>query len=450
MSVIGLIALPAAVIGVRSLAKRARKVMHREFGSAATIMQIIQETALGIRIVKSFTLEDRLDRRMKAAIADFERAANKLAMVGSRSVPLMESLGGFAVAGVILYGGFTVVDGGQTPGSFFSFITALLMAYEPAKRLARVHIDLGASLVGVKMLYDFLDQPDRDKDEGTAHALQVTAGRVAFESVSFAYRADEPVLRNLSFVAEPGEVTALVGHSGGGKSTIFNLLQRFYEVESGAIRIDGQRIADVSRKSLRGRIAVVSQEPFLFRGTISENIAMGRPEAGEAAIIAAAQSAYAHDFICGFHNGYGTQVGEQGLQLSGGQRQRIAIARAILKDAPILLLDEATAALDSQSEREVQKALAALTKGRTTFVIAHRLQTIQWADKICVIEAGSVVEEGTHAELLARKGRYFHLYTVHQSRAHPTLALVNAPSIEESLGSPPAAGPVASSPRHTN
>ena len=415
MSIVGVVVMPAAIFGVRSLVRRARKVMQNEFAGSMKIMETVQETAVGIRTVKSFTLEPMLRQRMFSAIESVQKAANKLSVVGSRSGPVMETLGGFAVAGVILYGGFRVVSGGQSPGAFFSFITALLMAYEPAKRLARVHIDLSAALVGVKMLFEFCDLPAQDQEDPKAPALVISRGEVVFDKVEFAYRHGEPVLQCLDLVAQAGKVTALVGHSGGGKSTIISLLQRLYEVDGGAITIDGTPIQCVSRRSLRSQIAVVSQDPFLFKGTIYENIAIGSPNASEAEVLEAARVAYAHDFILGFQIGYQSQVGEQGHQLSGGQRQRIAIARAVLKNAPILLLDEATAALDTESEREIQTALQRLMVGRTTIVIAHRLQTIQSADRICVIEGGRVLEQGTHVELLAKLTRYAQLHAVYST-----------------------------------
>jgi ATP-binding cassette subfamily B protein len=316
------------------------------------------------------------------------------------------------VALVIMYAGHGVIKGGETPGEFFSFITALLLAYEPARRLAKLNVDLSAALVGTQLLFDIIDVPPGEGDAPGRPALEVKGGRIEFDNVTFGYRPDEPVLRSLSFVAEAGKTTALVGPSGSGKTTVVNLVQRFWPIASGQIRIDGQDIATVSLTSLRDACAFVSQDTFLFAGTVGDNIAFGRQGATQAEIEAAAKAAYAHDFILGFPKGYDTQVGELGTQLSGGQRQRIAIARAILKSAPIILLDEATAALDSESEREVQRALEELMRGRTTIVIAHRLQTIVAADEICVVEAGRVVEHGRHDRLLAAKGKYANLYAM--------------------------------------
>ena len=267
-------------------------------------------------------------------------------------------------------------------------------------------------MVGVKILYTYLDTPGREVEDDRP-AIEVAEGRVEFDTVCFAYRQGEDVLKSISFVAEAGKTTALVGPSGSGKSTILSLLLRFWELETGAIRVDGTDIRSVSRQSLRSQIAYVSQSAILFKGTILENIALGRPDASEAEIITAAKAAYAHDFITGFEGGYRSQVGENGLKLSGGQRQRIAIARAILKDAPILVLDEATAALDAESERAIQAALEVLSANRTTIVIAHRLQTIQRADKICFMEHGCIIEQGSHDDLRAQAGRYAAMYQLH-------------------------------------
>jgi ATP-binding cassette subfamily B protein len=340
----------------------------------------------------------------------------------------METLGGLAIAAAIIYGGYRVIETGAHPGGFFSFITAFLLAYEPAKRLARLNMDLNVSLVGVGILFEIIDAPSTEPPDDDKPALALGEARVEFKDVRFAYRSDESILRDLSFVAEPGKVTALVGPSGGGKSTILNLIMRFYEVDAGSIEIDGQNIAQVSRRSLRNAIAAVGQDVFLFRGSIRDNIAFGKAGASEAEIVAAAKAAHAHDFITGFPEGYDTAVGEHGLKLSGGERQRIAIARALIRNAPIILLDEATAALDAESERHVQQALAELCEGRTTIVIAHRLSTIMHADRILVIEAGSLVESGRHDELIRKGGRYATFYRLqlqHQEPRAPVVAVSN-------------------------
>jgi ATP-binding cassette subfamily B protein len=332
--------------------------------------------------------------------------ADKMARVSNRSSPLMETLGGLAVCSSLIYGGYRFLVMGATPGEFFSFLTAFLLAYVPAKRLARLNIELNTALVGARMLFEIIDSPPSEPDDSSKPKLQVGTGRIELRDVTFSYRANEPVLNRLSLSAEPGKVTALVGPSGGGKSTVLNLILRLYSVDSGAILIDGRDIADVSRQSLRQAISYVGQDVFMFRGTIRENIAFGKAAASEAEIIAAANAACAHDFIMSFPLGYETPVGEHGAQLSGGQRQRVAIARALLKNAPVVLLDEATASLDSESERQVQEAIQHLCQGRTTLVIAHRLHTITHADAIHVIEAGRVVETGRHDELMRQSGRY--------------------------------------------
>jgi len=409
MSALALIVTPGVLVGIRELGGRVKTVMLNEFYGFLTILESLQETALGIRVVKAFTLEPFMRERQRAAIASFERAANKLSAVGARSSPLTESLAGVAMAIIVVYGGLRVIKTGQPPGDFFAFITALMLAFEPAKRVARLHIDLTSTLIGVQMLYHFLDEPSQEVERGDEPELRVTNGRIEFRNVRFAYRPGEPVLRGLDFVAEPGQTTALVGRSGGGKTTAMNLILRFYEPESGAVLVDGQDISKASRASLRRQLAYVGQETFLFKGSVGENIAMGRPGASREEIVGAAKAAHAHEFILGFERGYDSPCGEHGMQLSGGQRQRIAIARAFLKDSLIILLDEATSALDSESERAVQDALKTLCAGRTTLVIAHRLSTIVNADKICVIEDGQVRESGRHAELMAKRGAYLRL-----------------------------------------
>ena len=409
LSLFALMFLPLAAVGVRKIGLRVRKIMASEFQGAMQMMELLQETAQGIRIVKAFTLESFMRDRQASAIEGFERAANKLARVSSRTSPIMESLGGFAIAVVVLYSGYTVIIRGNPPGSLFSFITSVIMLYEPLKRVARLHVDLSSSLFGVGMLYEFLDAGDFEEDPRHAPDLTVTEGRIEFRDVVFGYRSEERVLHSVNFVAEAGKTMALVGRSGGGKSTVMNLILRLYEIELGQILCDGVDIATVTMRSLRQQIGYVSQENFLFKGSVRDNIALGRPGATDEEIVAAAKAAYAHDFITGFERGYDTPCGEHGMQLSGGQRQRIAIARAFLKDAPIILLDEATSALDSESEAAIQKALHTLCEGRTTIVIAHRLSTVAQADEICVMDRGRIVERGRHGELLAQGRTYSHI-----------------------------------------
>ncbi|HTV37610.1 MAG TPA: ABC transporter ATP-binding protein [Xanthobacteraceae bacterium] len=410
MSIAGFIIAPPALIILRKMVRRVRGIARTQFTGGTRIIETMQEALQGLRMVKAFGLEDEMQRRLDESVASVQHESNKLARVANRSAPMMEILAGFVVSLAIVYGGYRVIYTGATPGQFFSFLAAFLLAYEPAKRLARLNLDLNNSLVGVRMLYEVVDSPPGEPNDDDKPALSLTMARLDFEDVHFAYRADTPVLRGMSFVAERGKVTALVGASGGGKSTVLNLILRFYDVGCGRILIDGQNIAEVSRRSLRRQIAHVGQIVHLFRGSIRENIALGKLDASEAEIVAAAKAAHAHDFILGFPSGYDAPVGEHGLQLSGGQRQRIAIARALIKDAPIILLDEATAALDSESERAVQDAIGELCKGRTTIVIAHRLSTIMHADCIHVVEDGLIVESGRHEELLRKGGRYATFY----------------------------------------
>jgi ATP-binding cassette, subfamily B, bacterial MsbA len=410
MSLIGFVAAPPAFYFLRKVIRRVRGIARLQFTGGTRIIETMQEALQGMRMVKAFGLEDEMRRRLNESVTAVQYESNKMARVANRASPIMEMLGGFTVALASIYGGYRVVETGATPGEFVSFMAAFLLAYEPAKRLARLNIDLNNNLVGVRVLYEILDTPAGEPSDDNRPALQLSQSRVEFDHVNFAYRADAPVLQGINLVAQPGQVTALVGPSGGGKSTVLNLLLRFYDVGSGQILIDDQNIATVSRGSLRHQIAYVGQIVHLFRGTIRENIALGKLRASDAEIIAAAKAAHAHDFIMGFPLGYDTQVGEHGLQLSGGQRQRISIARALIKNAPIILLDEATASLDSESERHVQEAVAELCKGRTTLVIAHRLSTIMHADTILVIENGQVVESGRHDELLRKNGRYASFY----------------------------------------
>jgi ABC-type multidrug transport system fused ATPase/permease subunit len=427
MALLGFAVAPPAMLVLRKLVKRIKGLAHNQFTGTADILETMQESLQGIRTVKAFTLEQTMRERIDASIGAVEGNANKMARVSNRSSPLMETLGGFAVAGGLMYGGYSVVAMGATPGQFFSFLTAFLMAYEPAKRLARLNIELNSNLIGARKLLEIVDSPSSEPLDDDKPALQLTDARVELREVTFAYRPNEPVISHMSFVAEPGKVTALVGPSGGGKSTVLALLLRFYDLGEGDILIDGQSISAVSRKSLRQQTAYVGQDVYLFRATVRENIAFGKAGATEAEIVAAAKAACAHDFIMGFPLGYDTPVGEHGTQLSGGQRQRIAVARALVKNAPVILLDEATAALDSESEQQVQEAIEHLCRNRTTIVIAHRLHTIMHADAILVVEGGEIVERGRHDDLLRRDGRYASFFRIQHRDAGPlTLAPIAA------------------------
>ena len=429
MSFISFVVAPPAFLILRKLVRRIYSIARTQFHGGTRIIETLQETLQGIRIVKAFTLEDIMRERFDRNVSAVEYEANKMARVSNRASPLMETLGGCAIAMAVTYGGYRVIETGATPGQFFSFIAAFLLAYEPAKRLARLNIELNSALVGVRILFEVIDSPPSEPLDTNKPDLQIKTARLTFDDVYFVYRSDEPVLRGISFTAEPGKLTALVGPSGGGKSTIFNLILRFYDAKLGKVIIDEQDVTQVSRRSLRQHIAYVGQDVFLFRGTVRENIEFGKPGASEDEIVAAAKAAYAHDFIMSFPRGYDTPVGEHGLQLSGGQRQRVAIARALIRNAPIILLDEATAALDSESELQVREAMEHLCRGRTTLAIAHRLHTVSHADCIYVVEDGRVAESGRHDELLHAGGRYalfYRLQLKEQESRDPVAAVASS------------------------
>ncbi len=426
MSLAALVIAPPALLVLRKMIRRVRGIARMQFTGSTRIAETVLEALQGMRMVKAFGLEDEMRRRLDESVTSVENESNKMARVGSRTAPMMDVLAGFSISLAMIYGGYRVVETGATPGQFAAFLAAFLLAYEPAKRLARLNLDLNNNLVGVRLLYEVIDSPAGEPNDNDRPPLKLNAARLEFAGVHFAYSLGTPVLRDISFVAERGKLIAIVGPSGGGKSTVLNLILRFYDVDSGRIVIDGQDIAAVSRRSLREHIAYVGQIVHLFRGSIRDNIALGKLSASNDEIVAAAKAAHAHDFIENFPAGYDTPVGEHGLQLSGGQRQRIAIARALVKDAPIILLDEATAALDSESERTVQDAIAVLCKGRTTLAIAHRLSTIMHADCILVVENGMIVESGRHEELLRKGGRYASFYRLQLKAQAPDLGPVAA------------------------
>ena len=409
LSLIALVVAPPAVIMISMLVRRVKRIAKEQFISMTQTTQTMQESALGFRIIRTFGLEGIMTAKMDDAIEGVEKRANKIATLTARTNPMTETLGGFAIALVILYSGWRTIIGGQSPGEFISFLTALLLAADPARRLSRLKVNMESGLVGVRLMFEILDRPTHLIERPGAGALNVTNGEIAFENVFFSYGEDEPVLRDLSLVIPGGKTTALVGPSGGGKSTIMGLVQRFNDVNEGRITVDGTDIRDCSIASLNQHIALVTQDTVLFSGSIRENIRFGRMNATDEEVEAAAKDAFAHDFILAQPHGYDTLIGENGATLSGGQKQRVAIARAMLKNAPIVLLDEATSALDSQSEAKVQVAFERLSENRTSLVIAHRLSTIRNADKICVIEDGKLIEEGSHDELLSKDGFYANL-----------------------------------------
>lgn len=403
---------PIGILAQRKLIRRMGKVTKKEVLSFGNIVKTMRETAQGIRIVKAFTLESAMRGRMAESVAAVERVNNKMVSVNAGVNPMIDTIGGFAIAGVIFYAGWRSLTYNETPGEFFSFITALLMAYEPARRLARLQVRLKQACIGVGMMYELIDSRPTLIDRPDAGALKISSGSIRLDDVAFGYKPDAPVLRGLTLEAQAGKTTALVGLSGSGKTTIMNLIMRFWDPDQGTVTIDGQALRDVTLQSLRSQVALVSQDVFLFDGTIGENIAAGIENPSPDAVIATAKAAYAHQFIQTLPAGYDTQVGELGGQLSGGQRQRISIARAFLKNAPVILLDEPTSALDSESEQAIQKALLLLTERRTTLVIAHRLATVLNADRIHVIENGCLAESGTHRELLSLGGLYARLYDI--------------------------------------
>ncbi len=416
MSLLVLLIGPITVAVFNRLVKRVRAVARAQFSSLTMVISDMQQTAGGIRIIKAFNLESIIRRRMATSIDLVRQRSDKIVQIRARASPVMEILGATAIGLVVLWAGYRSTQFDEPPGALLSFMAALVLTYEPAKRLASMQIPLEAGLVGVRLMYELLDtEPTMDVNPDGPD-LTVSSGEIVFDKVDFAYPDRPSLFASFDFRAAGGKTTALVGPSGAGKSTLIALIERYYDIDGGRIRIDGQDIAAVKLASLRRNLALVTQDTVLFHDTVRENIRFGRPDANDAEVEQAARDAVAHDFIMATAEGYDTVLGDGATLLSGGQRQRIAIARAMLRNPRILLLDEAMAALDSESEHQVQVALDRLMKGRTTIVIAHRLSTVHNADTIAVLVDGRIVEEGRHDALIALGKHYARLYRLQFER----------------------------------
>ena len=411
LAFVALIVFPVTIYPIAKFGKRMRKVTTSSQITMGTLTSLLQETISGTRIVKAFCMEKYENERFAAENQTLLKYNMKAVSVSAISSPLMDFLAGIGIGGIIFYGGYNVIQGTSTPGTFVSFLAAALMLYEPVKRLTNVNNTIQQGIAGADRVFSIIDRVPDIEDKPDAVELPSITRNIDIENVTFRYE-EKPVLKNINLSIKSGEVIAFVGMSGGGKTSLVNLIPRFYDVSEGRVLIDNRDIRDVTLQSLRSQIAIVTQQTILFNDTVRNNIAYGDIDRTEDEILNAAKAANAHDFIMKLPKGYDSNIGELGTKLSGGEKQRISIARALLKNAPILILDEATSSLDTEAEIEVQDALNNLMKGRTTLVIAHRLSTIRNADRIIALVNGQIIEEGNHETLMDKKGEYFRLYNL--------------------------------------
>ncbi len=402
MALIAMVVFPLTIYPLSKFGKKVRKVTKSTQMTMGTLSSLLQETISGTRIVKAFCMEKYENERFAAENKRLLKYNMKYVSVHAMSTPVMDFLAGLGIAAIIFYGGYNVIHGHSTPGTFFSFLAALFMLYEPIKRLTNVNNTINQGIAGAERIFSIIDRDPDIEDKPNARELPPITQGIDIQNVTFCYDT-LPVLKNINLHIKTGEVVAFVGMSGGGKTSLVNLIPRFYDVTSGRILIDGTDIRDVTLHSLRGQIAIVTQQTILFNDTVKRNIAYGDIDRTDEEILAAAKAANAHNFIIRLPQGYESNIGELGTKISGGEKQRLSIARALLKNSPILILDEATSSLDTEAEIEVQEALDNLMKGRTTLVIAHRLSTIRNADRIIVLVNGEIAEEGTHEKLMLKK-----------------------------------------------
>ncbi|MEI6134376.1 MAG: lipid A export permease/ATP-binding protein MsbA [Desulfomonile sp.] len=415
LALIAMVVFPLAIYPLLNFGRRLKRYSRRMLVSLEDITERLNETITGIRIVKAFAMEDYERNRFSEVNENLFNAFMRRFKVRAMSNPVMETIGGFGVCAIVTYGGFQVINGESTQGTFFSFMAALVMLYEPIKRISDVNNTVQEGLSAGERIFALMDTEPDVKDAPGALPLGEISGKVELRSITFGYDSN-PVIHDISLVVNPGEAIAVVGESGVGKSTLLDLVPRFYDPSGGSIEIDGIDVRSITQRSLREKIGIVTQQTILFDDTVRNNIAYGRPDLPLELVISAAKAAHAHDFIIAQPDGYDSLIGENGIKLSGGERQRLAIARALLKNPPILILDEATSNLDSDSEKTVQDALEALMKGRATLIVAHRLSTIQNVDRVYVMAHGRIVEQGSHAELLELNGEFARLYNLQFSK----------------------------------